>query len=80
MHQITVAVLERRKKNTDASDACVIDLMKKYENLIGKLDAVLAQLTIIDPSKDKIGELEQMKIYSCHCGGIWAFQSPQKLI
>ena len=60
MDQITVVVVERRRKESEESDACVFDVMKNYENLMGKLDAVLAQLTIINPSEDKIRELESM--------------------
>ena len=61
MDRITSVILERRQKDTEESNTNVMESMKQYEQLLGKLDAVLAQLTIIDPSKEEVDELQKQK-------------------
>ena len=61
MDNITKVILERRQKDTNEKEERIIELMQNYEQLPGKLDGTLAQLTIINPTKQEIEELEREK-------------------
>ena len=50
MDDVTTVILEQRRKDTHENNASAIQLMQNYEQLLGKLDSTLAQLTIIDPT------------------------------
>ena len=61
MDWITTVTLERRRKDTSKTNSDVKELLKKYEQLLGKLDATLAQLMIVDLSEEEINELCKRK-------------------
>ena len=54
MDQITVIILEWRRKDANETNRSIMELMEKHENLLGKLDAVFAQLGVINPSEEEI--------------------------
>ena len=64
MEKITNFILERRRRDTEETNTNVVESMKQYEQLLGKLDAVLSQLALIDPSKEEVEELKKQKNHS----------------